>query len=54
MTTHEKLRRAALAILDELEDRYDGAPDSDVLWMGDHIRELREALTPVDDRGNEQ
>ena len=42
MTT--KLQDAAQAILDELAERYDGAPDSGVLWMGQHMADLEAAL----------
>lgn len=47
-----KLREAAQGILDEMEDRYDGAPDSTTLWMGNHMRELEGAIkthTDVDE-----
>jgi hypothetical protein len=40
---------AVANILDELKDRYDGAPDSDNLWMGSHIRDLT-ALQNEDDQ----
>ena len=31
-------------LLDELEDRYDGAPDSHSRWMAEHIENLRNIL----------
>lgn len=31
-------------LLDELEDRYDGAPDSPTRWMGAYITALRNAI----------
>ena len=31
-------------IFNELDGRYDGAPDSRVLWMGEHITHIRAAL----------
>jgi hypothetical protein len=31
-------------IFNELDGRYDGAPDSRVLWMGEHITRIRAAL----------
>ena len=38
------LYAALRAIFDELNDRYDGAPDSRVLWMGEHITRIQRAL----------
>lgn len=38
------LKDAAEAILEELQDRYDGAPDSRTLWMGSHIAALEAGL----------
>jgi hypothetical protein len=38
-------RYAAIeAILEALQDRYDGAPDSTTLWMGQHIDDLKAAI----------
>lgn len=39
-----RLAVAAAALLEELEDRYDGAPDSGTRWMGLHIEQLSAAL----------
>lgn len=38
------LKNAAAAILEELQDRYDGATDSRTLWMGCHISALEAGL----------
>lgn len=38
------LQQIARDVLDELNDRYDGAPDSTTLWMGRHIEALTAAL----------
>jgi hypothetical protein len=32
------------SILEALQDRYDGAPDSTTLWMGQHIDDLKAAI----------
>lgn len=32
-------------LLDDLEDRYDGAPDSETKWMGGHIINLGRMLS---------
>lgn len=42
----EKLRAAVREALSELMDRYDGAPDSGVLWLGSPIQMLVGALSP--------
>jgi hypothetical protein len=39
-----KLRATMQAILEALQDRYDGAPDSTTLWMGQHIDDLKAAI----------
>jgi hypothetical protein len=46
-----RLQSAAADVLNELEDRYDGAPDSPELWMGEHIERLA-ALVPASVRGH--
>ena len=38
------LLEACQSILDELEDRYDGATDSKTLWMGEHIDQIKAAI----------
>ena len=39
-----ELRKASNAVLVEMEEKYDGAPDSTTLWMGQHIDRLTAAL----------
>jgi len=34
-------------IFDELDNRYDGAEDSRVLWMGEHVTRIRAILEKV-------
>ncbi len=38
------IKTACTAVLDDLDDRYDGCPDSRTLWMGEHITRLRALL----------
>lgn len=41
----KKEKRAVLEpLLEDLEDRYDGAPDSETKWMAGHITAIRKAL----------
>jgi hypothetical protein len=40
----DRLLRVVIAIRDELDGRYDGAPDSTNRWMGSHLRDLDAAL----------
>jgi hypothetical protein len=37
--------------LDQMEDRYDGAPDSPTLWMGRHIDRLRAVIARATGEG---
>lgn len=39
-----ELISVAEAIRNELDDRYDGAPDSTTRWMGSHIFDLNKAI----------
>lgn len=39
-----ELLDASIAIFNELDGRYDGAPDSRTLWMGEHLDRLRRAI----------
>jgi hypothetical protein len=36
------------SIRDEMEDYYDGAPDSPTLWMGLHIKRATEAIAKAE------
>jgi len=49
-----KLIEAAREIRDELEDRYDGAPDSPRKWMGIHILDLDAAIAAVEAEDQER
>lgn len=40
----EDLIQAVNQAIEELEGRYDGAPDSKTLWLGSIIVDLREAV----------
>jgi hypothetical protein len=44
----EDLITAVNQAIDELEDRYDGAPDSKTLWLGSIIVDLREAASKAE------
>ena len=44
VNAHDAIVAAAEAIYEELDDQYDGAPDSTTLWMGRHLDALRDAL----------
>ena len=43
-----KLREAVEQVFEELDGRYDGAPDSKTHWMASHLERLRALLTPPD------
>ena len=44
VNAHDALVAALKAVRDEFDARYDGAPDSRVLWMGPLMREIDAAL----------
>lgn len=44
------LLNAAKAIRDELDGRYDGAPDSHTRWMGEYLTQLGEAIARAEGR----
>lgn len=47
LKAHRRYTYVCQAILDELEDRYDGCEDSNTLWMTRHIINLRSVLPPT-------
>lgn len=54
LTRQRRFEAVCQAVLDDLNARYDGAPDSSTLWMGSLIRDLEAVLPAVPpDIGNE-
>ncbi len=41
------MRDLLVLIRDELDDRYDGAPDSPTKWMGEHLTAINAVLDRV-------